>query len=450
MRTPIDKNKENVPERGFSKISDMPTRSATATTHPNSLAAQHQQAQAHAATLEGMPPVASARMGLLPPYLASRINANNDALRARGIDIIDLGMGNPVDPVAENVVEKLKEALDDPSCHRYAPATGIRPLKDAFARHYDSHFNVALDPMKDVIASIGSKDAFSHLCLAILGTQDACVVPTPAYTPHFYAPQVAGAVVIGVFMDEEQPGVKMLGDIQRVFETVRPRPKFLVLNFPHNPTARTVDLPFFEEIIKMARHFKFWVLNDFAYGHNCFDGYKAPSILQVKGARDVAVEMFTMSKPYSMAGWRVGFLAGNPLLIDSLAKIKPYFDYGHFQAIQVASAVALDTGDGYIKAQSLRYQRRRDTLLSGLEQNGWGRTIKNRATMFSWQPMPERFRAMGSVEFCTKLAEDAGVSFFPGGGFGPEGEGFVRVALVEPEIRIAEACARIGKFLRQD
>ena len=435
--------------QGFHKISEMSIRSASATTQPNLLAVQNQQAQAHAATLEGMPPVASARMGLLPPYLASRINANNDALRAKGVDIIDLGMGNPVDPIAENVIERLKAELDDPANHRYAPATGIRPLKEAFAKHYAKHFNVELDPMKDVISSIGSKDAFSHLCLALLGTQDACVVPTPAYAPHYYAPLVAGAVVVGVFMDEEQPGDKMLDDLRRVFETVRPRPKFLVLNFPHNPTARTVDLPFFEEIIKMARHFKFWVLNDFAYGHNCFDGYKAPSILQVKGARDVAVEMFTMSKPYSMAGWRVGFLAGNPMLIESLAKIKPYFDYGHFQAIQLASALALETGDEYIKTQSLRYQKRRDTLLAGLEQNGWGRTIKNRATMFSWQHVPEQFKSMGTVEFCTKLAQDAGVSFFPGGGFGPEGEGFVRIALVETEIRIAEACSRIGTFLKR-
>ena len=438
-------------QRGASKIFDMstrPTPSSPDNSPANSLAAQNKQAQAHAATLEGMPAVSSARMGLLPDYLASRINAFNDGLRAKGVDIIDLGMGNPVDPVAPNVVAKLKEALDDPSCHRYAPATGIQPLKDAFARHYARHFNVELDPRKDVIASIGSKDAFSHLCMAILGAQDACVVPTPAYAPHYYAPQIAGAVVVGVFMDEEQPGEKLLADIRHVFEMVRPRPKFLVLNFPHNPTARTVDLPFFEEIIKMARHYKFWVLNDLAYGHSCFDGYKAPSILQVKGAREVAVEMFTMSKPYSMAGWRVGFLAGNPLLIEALAKIKPYFDYGHFQAIQLAAVVALDTGDGYIREQALQYQSRRDTLLAGLEKNGWGRTIKNRATMFSWQPVPARFAEIGTREFCMKLAEHSGVSFFPGGGFGPEGEGFVRIALVESEARIATACERIGKFLR--
>src|ERR1043165_1679516 len=418
---------------------DMSLRPPSAT-FPNPLVVQHHQAQAHAAALEGMPPVASPRMNLLPPYLASRINAFNDSLRARGMDIIDLGMGNPVDPVAENVVERLKEALDDPQCHRYAPATGIRPLKEAFSRHYQRHFGVDLHPEREVIASIGSKDAFSHLCMAILGAQDACVVPTPAYAPHYYVPQIAGAVVVGVFMDEEEPGEKLLEDIRNVFETVRPRPKFLVMNFPHNPTARTIDLPFFEEIVKMARHFKFWVLNDLAYGHSCFDGYRAPSILQARGARDVAVEMFTMSKPYSMAGWRVGFLAGNPLLIESLSKIKPYFDYGHFQAIQLASVVALEpTGDNYIRKQAFIYQKRRDTLLTGLEQHGWGRAIKNRATMFSWQAIPQRFREMGTVEFCMQLAEQAGVSFFPGGGFGPEGEGFVRIALVDTEARIAEA-----------
>lgn len=441
--------------RPSSRIHDSHLRTGTAyvpahsTSAPLNLAAQNEHAQAVAATLEGMPSVNSPRMRLLPDYLASRINAHNDALRARGIDVIDMGMGNPVDPVAPNVVEKLKEALNDPACHRYAPATGIKPLKEAFARHYARHFNVALNPETEVVTSIGSKDAFSHLCMAILGPQDACVVPTPAYTPHYFVPQIAGAVVVGVFMDEEQPGTKLLADIRHVFEMVRPRPKFLVVNFPHNPTARTVELPFFEEIVDMARHFKFWVLNDLAYGHSCFDGYKAPSILQAKGAREVAVEMFTMSKPYSMAGWRVGFLAGNHLLIEALTKIKPYFDYGHFQAIQVASACALDTGDEYIKQQGLIYQKRRDVLLAGLETNGWGRTIKNRATMFTWQTLPEQFDSLSTREFCMKLSEHAGVSFFPGGGFGPEGEGFVRIALVETEARIKEACARIGKFLKQ-
>ena len=400
------------------------------------------------APLEGMPPIDGGRLRLLPPYLASAINAQNAQLRANGVDVIDLGMGNPVDAVPANAIATLKEALDKPENHRYSPATGIKPLKDAFARHYARHYNVQLAPDTEVISSLGSKDAFSHLFLAILGTQDACVLPTPAYPPHLYAPQIAGAHVVGVFMEEEMPGAQMLGDLRRVFETVRPRPKFMILNFPNNPTAKTVDLAFYEEAVAMARHFKFWIMNDMAYGHSCFDGYKAPSILQVRGAKDVAAEAFTMSKPYSMAGWRVGFLAGNPQIVDACTRIKPYFDYGHFAPIQMASAVVLDTGDQYIIDQALVYQRRRDALLSGLEQNGWGRTIKNRATMFSWQRVPDAWRQRGSVEFCKKLAETAGVSFFPGGGFGQEGEGFVRIALVEPDARIQEACNRIGKFLK--
>ena len=415
--------------------------------HRGGLRKPHENNSASAAALEGMPPVDGGRLRLLPPYLASQINAQNAALRAKGADIIDLGMGNPVDAVPENVVAALKDALGKTENHRYSPATGIKPLKDAFARHYARHYDVQLTPDAEVLVSIGSKDAISHLILALLGASDACVLPTPAYPPHLYAPQIAGAHVAGVYMAEESPGPQLLADIRRVFETLRPRPKFLLLNFPNNPTAKTVDLPFFEEAIAMARHFKFWVLNDMAYGHSCFDGYKAPSILQVKGAKEVAVESFTMSKPYSMAGWRVGFLAGNAQLVDACARIKPYFDYGHFTPIQLASVVALDTGDKYITAQAMVYQRRRDALLSGLEANGWGRTIKNRATMFSWQRVPAAIKS-GSVEFCRKLAENAGISFFPGGGFGQEGEGYVRIALVEPDARIQEACKRIGKFLK--
>lgn len=399
-------------------------------------------------SLQGMPSLESERLRLMPVYLASRINAHNDALRARGVDVIDLGMGNPVDPVAKNVLEALKLAIDDPANHRYSPATGILPLKEAFARHYVRHFRVELDPTREVVCGIGSKETYSHLCLAILGPHDACVMPTPAYTPHLFAPQIANAHVVGIFMHEESPGPRLLADIKQSFETVRPRPKLMVLNFPHNPTARTVDLAFFEEVISMARHFKFWVLNDLAYGHTVFEEYRAPSLLQAKGAKDVAVEMFTMSKPYSMAGWRIGFLAGNAQLLDALARIKPYYDYGHCAALQLAAAVALDTGDEYIREQCRIYQRRRDVLLAGLAQNGWGRTIKQHATMFAWQPVPDLFHSMGSVEFCMKLAEDAGVSFFPGAGFGPEGEGSVRVALVATAERIQEACTRIGQFLR--
>lgn len=398
----------------------------------------------------GFPPVDAHRMSYLPPYLIGRINMLNDELRAKGVDVIDLGMGNPVDPVQPEVIETMKASLADAKNHRYSQAKGILPLKEAFSRHYQRHYNVELDPKTEVIATIGSKEAFSHLCLAILGPNDSLVVPTPAFTIHMYAPIIAGAHPIGVFQDEEQPGAKLLGDIKRVFETVRPRPKFLVLNYPHNPTAKTVDLGFYEEAVAMARHFKFWLLNDFAYGHSCFDGYKAPSVLQVKGAKEVAVETFTMSKPYNMAGWRVGFLCGNPHLIDALGRIKGYFDYGIFQSVQLSAATALDHGDGFIKQQAKVYQTRRDALLAGLEGAGWGKTVKNRGTMFTWQALPRKFRGMGAVDFCFKLAEATGVSFIPGSGFGDEGEGYLRMALVETEARIAEACKRIGKFIKEN
>ena len=406
---------------------------------------------AAARPLDGMPPVDGGRLSLLPPYLASRINALNAGLREKGIDVIDLGMGNPVDAVAENVIDALKAALTKVENHRYSAATGIKPLREAFARHYARHYNVQLDADREVIMSIGSKDAFSHLCLAILGPRDACVLPTPAYPPHLYAPQIAGAHVVGVFMSEETPGARSCWPIpRRVFETVRPRPKFLILNFPNNPTAKTVDLGFFEEAVGLARHFKFWLLNDMAYGHSSFDGYKAPSVLlEIKGSREVAVEMFTMSKPYSMAGWRVGFLAGNAALIDALTRIKPYYDYGHFRwrFSRRRSWRLDDNDDGDRQAgDGLPEAPRRTALWTGEERLGADDQEPRHDVLLAAGPgKNSRHSRWNSV---MKLAENTGVSFFPGGGFGSEGEGFVRIALVEPEARIAEACKRIGKFLK--
>ena len=240
----------------------------------------------------------------------------------------------------------------------------------------------------------------------------------------------------------------MINDLKKVFRTVRPRPKLLILNFPQNPTGKTVELSFFEEIIALAKHYKFWVANDFAYGHTCFDGYRAPSILEPKGARDVAVETFTLSKPYNMAGWRVGFMSGNAVLVDLLGRIKSYFDYGHFECIQRAATVALDQGDAKIAEQAKIYQRRRDVILEEMANIDWGPTIKNRATMFTWQTLPKKCRGMRSIDFCLKLTEATGVCLSPGGGFGEEGEGFVRIAFVEPEDRIREAFRRIGEFLK--
>lgn len=397
---------------------------------------------------ESLPSPASHRMAQLPPYILARLNDLNAELRAKGVDVIDFGMGNPIDPVMPEVIDEMKAALDEIANHRYCYPRGIEPLRLAFARHYQRHFNVELDPMNEVLMSIGSKDALSHLCLAVLNPTDACVVPTPAYMIHRFAPVLAGAHSIGVQIQEENPGEQLLADIQNVFERVYPTPKILLLNFPHNPTAKTVTLDFFEEAVSMAKHFKFWLINDFAYGHTCFDGYKAPSLLQVKGARDLAVETFTMSKPYNMAGWRLGFMAGNHQLVDLLSRVKQYFDYGHFRCSQVAAAVALEKGDESIRRQAEIYHRRRDVLLEGLRDAGWGRTIKNRATMFTWQPLPESCQEMSSMDFSLKLAESVGVSFSPGAGFGEEGEGYLRMALVEPEDRLREACRRIKSFLK--
>jgi alanine-synthesizing transaminase len=387
-------------------------------------------------------------MAQLPPYILAKLNDLNAELRDKGVDVIDFGMGNPIDAVMPEVIAEMKASLDEVSNHRYCYPRGIEPLREAFARHYQRHFNVQLDPKTEVLMSIGSKDALSHLCLAVLNPTDACVVPTPAYMIHRFAPVLAGAHSIGVHIEEENPGPQLLADIQNVFERVYPTPKILILNFPHNPTAKVVTLDFYKEAVAMAKHFKFWLVNDFAYGHTCFDGYKAPSILQVKGAKDVAVETFTMSKPYNMAGWRLGFMAGNSQLVDLLSRVKQYFDYGHFRCVQVAAAVALEKGDAAILKQADIYHRRRDVLLEGLQDAGWGRTIKNRATMFTWQPLPEACKDMGSMEFALQLAQKVGVSFSPGAGFGEEGEGYLRMALVEPEDRLREACRRVKKFLK--
>lgn len=397
---------------------------------------------------EGFPAPDAHRMALLPRYLLARLNAMNDDLRAKGVDVIDLAMGNPVDPVQDEVIDELRDALAHAKNHRYTHPRGIPPVRQAFARHMQRYFGVELDAENEVIMTIGSKDALSHLCLAIIGPSDLCAVPTPAYMIHRYAPILAGGHTIGVPMKEENPGPVLLNDIKTIFQTVRPRPKVLILNFPHNPTGKTVEKSFYEEIVSMAKHYRFWVVNDFAYGHTCFDGYRAPSFMEVKGARDVGAETFTMSKPYNLAGWRVGFLYGNPLLVDLLARIKSYFDYGHFQCIQQAVTVALDKGDGFIRTQAKVYQGRRDALLGGLERNGWGPTVKNRAAMFTWQRIPEKGRGLGSLDFCLKLAQEKGVTLSPGGGFGEEGEGHVRIALVESDKRLAEAADRIGAFLR--
>jgi alanine-synthesizing transaminase len=396
---------------------------------------------------EGFPQPDAHRMGLLPRYILGRLNALVGELSSQGVEVFDFGMGNPIDPVQDEVLDEMKIALGETRNHRYSDPRGIHALKAAFSRHYQRHFGVELDPGAEIIQTIGSKDALSHLCLAIVGPSDICAVPSPAYMIHRYAPILSGGHTIGVPIGEENPGVQLLKDIQKVFQTVRPLPKLLILNFPQNPTGKTIALSFFEEVVAMAKFYKFWVINDFAYGHTCFDGYKAPSLLEVKGAKEVGVETFTMSKPYNMAGWRLGFMAGNRILVDLLGKIKSYFDYGQFQCIQLAAIKALDLGDPFIVRQAMVYQKRRDALLEGLEKAGWGPTVRNRAAMFTWQRIPSKFRGMNSIEFCLKLASHTGAIFTPGGGFGEDGEEFVRIALVTTEDRIRKACERIGRYL---
>ena len=320
------------------------------------------------------------RVTRLPPYLFGRLNAMRHARRQQGQDIIDLGMGNPMDPAPQIVIDKLCEAARDPRNHRYSASKGIKNLRGEMAKKYARKWGVDLDPDTEVLACIGSKEGFSHMCLAMLGPGDTAIVPDPAFPIHNYGVILAGANVITVPLGNDQ---KFLDTIAMVCETLFPKPKLLILNYPHNPTAMTVDPGFFEPVVDLAKHFKFQVIHDFAYGETLFDGYKAPSFLSAKGAKDVGVEFTTMSKPYNMAGFRVGFVAGNRQMVDYLATIKGYYDYGIFQAIQIAGIIAMRHCDKDIDAQNAKYQIRRDVVCDALVRLGW-QVDKPRASMFVW------------------------------------------------------------------
>lgn len=389
-----------------------------------------------------MPPVASARMHRLPPYLFGRINALRDTLRHNGVDIIDLGMGNPNDPTPQPIVDKLAEAASNKRNQRYSQSKGIFNLRRELALFYERQFSVGLDPEKEVIATIGSKEGFSHLCLATLGAGDVALTPTPAFPIHVYSAIIAGANVIGVSMNEGLDA--LLNNLAHTCRTVTPRPKIVILNFPHNPTARTVELGFFEEVVKLAKHFGFYVIHDFAYGLTTFDEYKAPSFLQVPGAKDVGVEIMTMSKGYNMAGWRIGFAMGNKDMINVLGCIKGYYDYGIFQAVQIATIIALRQCDNEMRAQAKIYEQRRDCLCEGLTAAGW-EVEKPKATMFVWAKIPKPYSDMGSIEFALQCLQKAEVSTAPGAGFGPDGEGYLRIALVENEDRMKQAVRQIRR-----
>jgi len=397
-----------------------------------------------------LPAIASARMHLLPPYIFGELNRLKHERRKAGADIIDFGMGNPTDPTPEMVVKKLCEAVQDPRNHRYSAAAGVYNLRREAARFYARRYGVELDPEGEVIATIGSKEGLSHLCLAILGPGESALVPTPAFPIHVYAPIIAGANVIGISMgegDDEECQARTLQGIADACRSISPRPKVVIACSPHNPTARVYTAPFYRELIRLANDHGFVIIHDFAYAQTAFDGFKPPSVLEFPGAREVACEFFTLSKPYNMAGWRVGFCVGNREMVMLLGKIKGYFDYGLFQAVQVAAIVALRHGDKDAARQAGIYQKRRDLLCKGLLDLGWELHVP-KGGMFVWAKLPAAVRPTGSMQYAKLLMERACVAASPGVGFGQDGEGYLRFAIVENEKRIQQALRQMRRMSR--
>jgi alanine-synthesizing transaminase len=385
------------------------------------------------------------RIQKLPPYVFAVINEMRAKARAAQIDVIDLGMGNPDGATPRVVVNKLVEAARNARNHRYSQSRGIPRLREEITSRYAANYGVKLDAEKEAIVTIGAKDALAHLLFATVGPDDVVVSPNPAYPIHQYGVIMAEGHACMLPMPDAATFLSRLKDLYR---TSPRQPKMLLISFPHNPTTTCVDLEFFQEIIGLAREHGTMVVHDFAYADLCFDGYRAPSILQVEGASEVAVEIFSMSKSYNMAGWRVGFCLGNRKMIAALARIKSYLDYGVFQPIQIASIIALRECEEETRKIRAVYQKRRDVLVTGLRRAGW-HVEPPRGSMFVWARIPEPYRPMGSLEFSKLLLEQALVAVSPGIGFGPMGEGHVRFALVENEHRIRQATRSIGQFLKQ-
>ena len=382
-------------------------------------------------------------MGQLPPYLFGMINKLRMEKRWQGDDVIDLGMGNPIDPAPDPVTRKLCEVTLDPKTHRYPAADGLRNLRREIALTYDKDYGVSLDSDSEVICTIGSKEGLSHLCLALVGPGDTVLVPAPAFPIHIYATVIAGGHVIRIPLSEGDGFLKKIADM---CESLFPRPKLLVLNYPHNPTAHLATLELFEGIVALAHKYRFMVMQDFAYAKICYDGYRPPSFMQVPGAREVGVEFGSFSKTYNMAGWRLGYCVGNRDIIQGLAKIKGYYDYGIFAPIQIAGIVALRDCAVEVMEQVGKYQHRRDILCEGLQRLGWQVDVP-KAGMFLWVKLPEPFEKMGSMEFALQLMKRGNVAVAPGIGFGQEGEGFLRLALVENEHRIRQALRQMRRVL---
>ncbi len=386
------------------------------------------------------------RIKRLPPYVFNIVNDLKARARKAGADIIDFGMGNPDGATPKHIVAKLIEAASREDTHRYSVSRGIPRLRKAICHWYKTRYDVDLDMDSEAIVTIGSKEGLSHLALATVDKGDAVLVPNPSYPIHTYGFVIAGADIRHVPL---VPGGDFFAELEKAIKNAWPKPKMLVLNFPANPTTQCVELDFFEKVIAVAKEHGIWVIHDLAYADIVFDGYKAPSILQVPGAKDIAVEFFTLSKSYNMPGWRVGFMCGNRTLVAALAKLKSYFDYGTFTPIQIASIVALEGPQDCLEEIRLMYQKRRDVLCHGLFSAGW-LVEKPKATMFVWARIPEPYRALGSLEFSKKLLTDAQVAVSPGIGFGSYGDEYVRFSLIENEHRTRQAIRSIREMFRND
>jgi alanine-synthesizing transaminase len=395
-----------------------------------------------------MPPVKPARVfsriNRLPPYVFNITAELKMAARRRGEDIIDMSMGNPDGPTPQHIVDKLVETVQRPDTHGYSASKGIPRLRRAISHWYRQRYDVDIDPDTEAIVTIGSKEGLAHLMLATLDRGDTVLVPNPSYPIHIWGAVIAGADIRSVRMS---PGVDFFEELERAIRESYPKPKMMVLGFPSNPTAQCVELEFFERVVKLAKQHDILVVHDLAYADIVYDGWKAPSIMEVPGARDVAVEFFTMSKSYNMAGWRIGFMVGNKELVAALARIKSYHDYGSFTPVQVAAIAALEGDQSCVSEICAQYQRRRDVLVKGLNEAGWAVELP-KASMYIWAKIPDAYREMGSLEFSRRLLEKAKVCVSPGIGFGEYGDDYVRFALIENEARIRQGLRGIRAMLR--
>ncbi len=385
------------------------------------------------------------RMYRLPPYVFAQVNALKMEKRRAGEDIIDLGMGNPDLATPPHIIDKLVEAVQKPHNHRYSASRGITKLREGIAKWYKRRYDVDIDPESEAVVTIGAKEGLSHLVLVLISPGDVVFAPNPTYPIHPYSAIIAGGDVRSIPIGTDR---NFLEDLERAMKQTWPRPKLLIISYPHNPTSAVVDLDFFRKIVDFAKENSLMVIHDLAYADLTFDGYEAPSFLQVPGARDVGVEFFSMSKSYSMAGWRVGFCVGNSEMVGALTRIKSYLDYGVFQPIQIAATIALNSDQSCVDEIVSIYKSRRDVLVDGMNRIGWSQE-KPKGTMFVWSRIPERFRKMGSVEFSKFLIEEAKVAVSPGLGFGEYGDEYVRFALVENEMRIRQAIRGMRRALEK-